>query len=178
MEDAPEAIACIIPRVKAADLQLQAQVSDAWQLASEKLTLSLCRHNVCVLEQSEADQFTTLNAILKTASLLSLEHPNPASLAFGEEEPGLVLRPGRHSFNFKAGSSKLEFLTSEQSQSLQEVGYSCIRLALQAFDLHSQTGAQHKQCYRAMHAGIQCFRSAGSGHHSSSVSILSCTLAC
>lgn len=178
MEDAPEAITCIIPRVKAADLQLQAQVSDAWQVASEKLTLSLCRHNVCVLEQSVADQTTLVSAILKTASLLSLEHPNADSLASSEEEPGLVLRPGRHSFNYKAGSSKLDFLTSEQSQSLEKVDPSCTELALNSIWLVPLERLQHSQCCGATRAGIQPFGSAGSGLHSSSVPLLSCALAC
>ena len=39
-----------IPRVSVKALQAQSHPTDVWELASENVTLSMCRHNVSVLQ--------------------------------------------------------------------------------------------------------------------------------
>ncbi|DBB00636.1 TPA: hypothetical protein ACH3X3_002319 [Trebouxia sp. C0006] len=108
-----------IPRVSVKALQAQSHPTDVWELASENLTLSMCRHNVCVLQlpagpSSELNKlFDRLDDLLQVSASASGSSSQP--LAAGEDEPGLLLLPGRHSYNFKLGSSKGDSLSPTQS---------------------------------------------------------------
>lgn len=109
-----------VPRVSVTDLRAQSHPTDVWELASENLTLSMCRHNVCVLQlpQKASKHLTELFTSLD--GLLQAPPPGPSS-ASGEEEPGLVFLPGRHSYNFKVGPSKADSLTEPQSDCFHRV---------------------------------------------------------
>ena len=112
-----------IPRVLVTDLQAQSHPTDVWELASENLTLSMCRHNVCVLQMPENTSsslgklFNGLDSLLQTPP----PQPSPEPLAATEEEPGLLFLPGRHSYNFKLASSKGDSLTEAQSEHFHQV---------------------------------------------------------
>ena len=112
-----------IPRILVTDLHTQSHPTDVWELASENLTLSMCRHNVCVLklpEQSSdkvSEAFECLDGLLGKA----VSEPTSQGLAVTGDEPGLLFLPGRHSYNFKLGSSKAEHLTNTQSKHLHQV---------------------------------------------------------
>lgn len=112
-----------IPRVLVKDLHAQSHPTDVWELASENLTLSMCRHHVCVLKLSDSfsdqvsDAFHWLDGLLGKAG----NEPPSQPLAVTEDEPGLIFLPGRHSYNFKLGSSKAEHLTRTQSAALHQV---------------------------------------------------------
>lgn len=113
-----------IPRVSAVSVQAQAHASESWQLACEKLTLSLCRHNVCVIQRNAPqteEVFDQVNNLLCGA----LEHPSsssqPKNSEATEDNLGLLLQPGRHSYTFKLGSSKTAHLTPAQTTALTQV---------------------------------------------------------
>jgi len=114
-----------IPRVSVKALQAQSHPTDVWELASENLTLSMCRHNVCVLQlpagpSSELNKlFDRLDDLLQVSASASGSSSQP--LAAGEDEPGLLLLPGRHSYNFKLGSSKGDSLSPTQSACFHQV---------------------------------------------------------
>jgi len=114
-----------IPRVSVKALQAQSHPTDVWELASENLTLSMCRHNVCVLQlpagpSSELNKlFDRLDDLLQVSASASGSSSQP--LAAGEDEPGLLLLPGRHSYNFKLGSSKGDSLSEAQSSCFHQV---------------------------------------------------------
>lgn len=114
-----------IPRVLVADLHPESHATDVWELASENLTLSMCRHNVCVLKLPEQPIQSINKAFGCLDDLLHKEGSDPASqtlaLTDHEDEVGLVFLPGRHSYNFKLGSSKAEHLSVIQSGRLHQV---------------------------------------------------------
>lgn len=115
-----------IPRVPVEDLHAQSHATEVWELASENLTLSMCRHNVCVLtlpgkaSDKIAQAFGCLDGLLQQ-SVSELTQ----SLAGTEDEPGLLFLPGRHSYNFKIGSSKAEDLSEVHSDCLHQVWLGC-----------------------------------------------------
>ena len=113
----------LIPRVQASALQLHAHASEEWQLASEKLTLSLCRHSVCVLQTSCPATVSTEAGFSSMHGLLwrSPEDLPQASALSAEDETGLLRQPGRHSYSFKLGSNKAEELTFIQTSMLEQV---------------------------------------------------------
>lgn len=125
-----------IPRVLVQDLHAQSHSTDVWELACENVTLSMCRHNVCILKLPEScsnkvsEAFDCVDTLLRKA----VSGP-PLPLATTEDEPGHLFLPGRHSYNFKLGSSKAEHLTESQSTRLHQA-YSSMdsiaRLALAA----------------------------------------------
>ena len=127
-----------IPRVLVKDLHAQSHATDVWELASENLTLSMCRHNVCVLtlpgktSDKIAQTFGCLDDLLQQ----SVSEPTQ-SLAGTEDEPGLLFLPGRHSYNFKIGSSKADELSDDQSDYLHQVWLGCGEC------MHSVYVAQH-----------------------------------
>jgi len=106
-------------------LQAQSHPTDVWELASENLTLSMCRHNVCVLElpcktsTELSELFDGLDDLLQVSASAPGSSLQP--LAAGEDEPGLLLLPGRHSYNFKLGSSKGDSLSEAQSSCFHQV---------------------------------------------------------
>lgn len=111
-----------IPRVLVQDLHAQSHPTDVWELASENLTLSMCRHNVCILKLPEKCFETVSEAFDCLDSLLGKVVSEPAPpIAMTEDEPGLLYLPGRHSYNLKLGSSKTEHLTETQSTCLHQV---------------------------------------------------------
>lgn len=111
-----------IPRVLVQDLHAQSHPTDVWELASENLTLSMCRHNVCILKLPEKRSETVSEAFHCLDGLLGRVESQPTPpLAMTEDEPGLLFLPGRHSYNFKLGSSKAEHLTEAQSTCLLQV---------------------------------------------------------
>lgn len=117
-----------IPRVLVQDLHAQSHSTDVWELACENVTLSMCRHNVCILKLPEScsnkvsEAFDCVDTLLRKA----VSGP-PLPLATTEDEPGHLFLPGRHSYNFKLGSSKAEHLTESQSTRLHQA---CLLLAL------------------------------------------------
>lgn len=117
-----------IPRVQASALQVHAHASEEWQVASEKLTLSLCRHNVCVLQTSIPSSVSTEAGFSSMHGLLwsSPEDLPQASVPSAEDETGLLRQPGRHSYSFKLGSTKAENLTSIQTGMLEQVQLSLL----------------------------------------------------
>ena len=116
-----------IPRILVTDLQAQSHPTDVWELASENLTLSMCRHNVCVLKLPDISSLKVSGAFGCLDGLLGMDATEPTTqpLAVTEDEPGLLFLPGRHSYNFKLGSSKAEHLTNLQSTHLHQVCQTC-----------------------------------------------------
>ncbi len=117
-----------IPRVRVTDLQAQSHPTDVWELASENLTLSMCRHNVCVLELPFETYGNSKNPLKRLFagfdSLLQASSPvGPSSqpVAANEDEAGLLFLPGRHSYNFRLGSSKGDSLSEVQSSRFHQV---------------------------------------------------------
>ena len=119
-----------VPRVQLTDLRSQSHPTEDWEMASEKLTLSMCRYNVCVLELPIDVDLKVEQCFVGLESLLQLSMPGQdvsdytALKATGDEEPGLVTLPGRHSFNYKLGSSRCDKLPAQQSKQLQTVSTS------------------------------------------------------
>jgi len=70
---------------------------------------------------SFAEKVTTfrLDDLLQVSA--SASHSSSQPLAAGEDEPGLLLLPGRHSYNFKLGSSKGDSLSPTQSACFHQV---------------------------------------------------------
>ena len=108
-----------VPRVSVTDLRTQSHPTDVWELASENLTLSMCRHNVCVLVLPQRSSGHLTDLFTSLDSLLQAPPPGPSSAS--EEEPGLAFLPGRHSYNFKVGPSKADSLTEPQSDCFHRV---------------------------------------------------------
>ena len=119
-----------IPRILVTDLQAQSHPTDVWEMASENLTLSMCRHSVCVLKLPDISSLKISGAFDCLDGLLGKDATEPTSqpLAVTEDEPGLLFLPGRHSYNFKLGSSKAEHLTNLQSTHLHQVCQFCCLL--------------------------------------------------
>ena len=116
-----------VPRVELNDLKSQSHPTENWELASEKLTLSMCRYNACVLGLPGKSAKSLDECFLGLEGLLQLSKPGldvkdyTALKATGDEEPGLVTLPGRHSFNYKLGSSRCNLLQEQQFTHLQHV---------------------------------------------------------
>ena len=91
----------------------------------------MCRHNVCVLKLPDSPSQGVSAAFGCLDGLLGKDATEPTSqpLAVTEDEPGLLFLPGRHSYNFKLGSSKAEHLTNLQSTRLHQVWRLCFLTA-------------------------------------------------
>ena len=170
-----------IPRVNAKSLELRAFASEDWQVTCEKLTLSLCRHNVCVVKGFSTEVTVTKAAFHEMSGLLwgtswigdSAAGKLQQSLATTEEEPGLLVQPGRHSYTFKLGCSKAEHLTSTQALSCEWVNahtklYTC------AASLHQHELAR---TVKMVPAGVQRNGLLGAASFGSCVPLMPCALA-
>ena len=167
-----------IPRILVTDLHAQSHSTDVWELASENLTLSMCRHNVCVLKLPEISSQKVSGAFGCLDSLLSKDATEPTSqpLAMAEDEPGLFFLPGRHSYNFKLGSSKAEHLTNCQSTHLHQV---CIFCCLLPYSSSLLTTGQVSsfQNWHPIIAGIWLHGYCGSAGIGSNLPVMPCSLA-
>ena len=143
-----------IPRVSVKALQAQSHPTDVWELASENLTLSMCRHNVCVLELPYGTSaelcklFDGLDDLLQVSASASGSSLQP--LAAGEDEPGLLLLPGRHSYNFKLGSSKGDSLSAAQSSCFHQVQHCCQPSRLPKSVRQAKCQAQPQSCSQSL----------------------------
>ena len=169
-----------IPRVQAGSLQLQAHASEDWQVTCEKLTLSLCRHNVCVVEGfspavSTNTAFEQISSLLWSTSWIddSAKGKLQQSLATTEEEPGLLLRPGRHSYTFKLGCNKAEHLTAAQALSCKSVNNTTTPYTCACFfaSLQQHNGLMQQ---RTLPAGVQCNGLLGTSGFGSCLPLMSC----
>ena len=113
-----------VPRVSLKDLRSKSCPTEIWEMASEKLTLAMCRYNVCVLKipieatDGVSSLFGRLTDLLSPLPGVTGAMPH---LATSEEEPGLLVRPGWHSYSFKLGSSRSQDLLIPDVKRLESV---------------------------------------------------------